>query len=364
MIKRIKTRTVNVGNLKIGGNNPILIQSMTNTKTHDIDSTVKQIQDLEKSGCEIVRIAIPDMKAAEAVGEIKKQINIPLVADIHFQYLFAIEAIKQGIDKIRINPGNIGGMEKIKAVVKAAQEKQIPIRIGINMGSLEKDLLAQYGKYGIPRVMLESATRNIEILEKLEFKNIVVSLKGSDVLTTIEAYELFSKHFDYPTHLGITESGTFWRGSVKSSVGLGILLNQGIGDTIRVSLSDSPVEEVKVAWEILKSLNIRQKGIKLVSCPTCGRTEIDLVSLANKVDKALSQIEAPITVAVMGCVVNGPGEAAIADIGITGGRGQAVIFKKNKVIKTIKESEAFPIFMQEIKNVLLEKGYKKDAKRI
>lgn len=364
MFKRKKTRQVKIGNLTIGGDNPVRIQSMTNTKTKDIEVTVRQIQELEKNGCEIIRVAIPDMQSAQVLSQIKAQITIPLVADIHFQYLFALEAIKQGADKIRINPGNIGGEEKIKAVVKACQEKNIPIRIGINMGSLEKDLYSEFGKFGVARVMVESAHRNINILEKLKFFNIVVSLKGSDVPTTIEAYQLFSKRFDYPIHLGITESGNLWRGTVKSSLGIGILLNQGLGDTIRVSLSAPPVEEVKVGWEILKSLNLRSHGIKLVSCPTCGRTEIDLFSLVEKVDKALSLIQAPLTVAVMGCIVNGPGEAKFADIGITGGNGMAVIFKKDKVIKTVRESEAFPVFMEEIKKILLEKGHNKDAKSI
>lgn len=361
---RHKTREIKIGNIKIGGNNPIAVQSMTNTKTIDVQTTVKQIQALEKAGCEIVRVTVPDFATAQIIGEIKKQINIPLVADIHFQYLLALECIKQGIDKIRINPGNIGGADKIKTVVDACKEKNIPIRIGINMGSLEKDLYEKYGQYGIARVMLESSTRNINILEGLQFHNIVVSLKGSDVPIALEAYRLFSKRYDYPVHLGITESGTLKTGSIKSSVGIGALLAEGIGDTIRVSLSSDPQEEVRVGWEILKSLNLRQKGVKLVSCPTCGRTEIDLFSLAEKVEKGLSVVEAPITVSVMGCAVNGPGEALYADIGITGGKGMAAIFKRGRVVKTVPEKDVFNIFIAEIKKLLLEKGHKKDAEKL
>lgn len=363
-MNRTKTREVKIGNLTIGGNNPIRVQSMTTTKTADIKATVAQIHELEKAGCEIIRVTVPDMQAAKSISLIKKQINLPLVVDIHFQYLLALECIKQGADKIRINPGNIGGTDKIKMVVKACQEKNIPIRIGINMGSLEKDLYEKYGQFGVPTVMLESATRNIRILEDLKFYNIVVSLKGSDVPVTLDAYRLFSKRYEYPVHLGITESGTLKTGPIKSAVGIGTLLAEGIGDTIRVSLSADPIEEVKVGWEILKSLNLRQKGVKLVSCPTCGRTEIDLFTLAEKVEKALSQVDAPITVSVMGCAVNGPGEASFADIGITGGRGMAAIFKKGKVIKTVPEKNAFMIFMQEIKKLLLEKGFHKDADRL
>lgn len=362
MITRRKTREVKIGNLVIGEENPIRVQSMTNTKTTDVLSTVKQILELEKAGCEIVRVTAPTLTAAKALGEIKNQINIPLVADIHFQYLFALEAIKQGVDKIRINPGNIGGKEKVKAVVLACKRKNIPIRIGINMGSLEKDLFEKFGSKGVSYVMVKSAERNIKILEDLDFFDIVVSLKGSNVTTTIEAYELFSKRFNYPLHVGITEAGTLESGSIKSAVGIGSILSKGIGDTIRVSLSADPIEEVKVGWGVLKSLGLRQRGINFVSCPTCGRTEIDLIGLANRVEKALSKVEAPITVAVMGCVVNGPGEASFADIGLCGGKKQAAIFRKNKLIATVKEQEAYKRFLIEVKKLLVEKGYFNDIK--
>lgn len=361
---RRKTREVKIGSLIIGGENPIRVQSMTTTKTEGIGATVRQILELEKAGCEIIRVTVPTMEAARAIGTIKKQIHIPLVCDIHFQYLFALEAIRQGVDKVRINPGNIGGKDKVKEVVLACRRKNIPIRIGINMGSLEKDLYEKYGNRGVSYVMLKSAERNIKILEDLNFFDIVVSLKGSDVSTTIEAYELFSKRFDYPAHVGITEAGTKEAGSIKSAVGIGSILSRGIGDTIRVSLSADPVEEVKAGWQILRSLGLRQKGVNFVACPTCGRTEIDLIGLANRVEKALEKIEAPITVAVMGCVVNGPGEASFADIGLCGGRGQAAIFRKNKLVATVKEEEAYGRFLEEVKKILIEKGYEKDALKI
>ena len=364
MITREKTRKVSIGNLVIGGGNPIRVQSMTQTKTKDIKSTVKQIHELEEAGCEIIRITVPDMESAKAIGEIKKQIKIPLVADIHFQYLLAIEAIKQGVDKIRINPGNIGDEEKVKAVVKACKEKNIPIRIGINMGSLERDLYAKYGRYGVPRVMIESATRHINILEKQKFYNTVVSLKCSDSLIAKDAYRLFANRFDYPLHVGITEAGPSVAGIVKSAIGIGLILSEGIGDTIRVSTTSDSKEQVKVGWEILKSLGLRQRGVNVIACPTCGRTEIDLISLAQKVEKMLERVDAPLNVAVMGCVVNGPGEASFADIGLCGGRQQAAIFKKGKLIKTVGEKEALPVFIEEIKKVLKEKGYEKEIKNI
>jgi (E)-4-hydroxy-3-methylbut-2-enyl-diphosphate synthase len=364
MITREKTRKVVIGNLVIGAGNPIRVQSMTQTKTKDIQSTVKQIHELEEAGCEIIRVTVPDLRSAKAIGEIKKQINIPLVADIHFQYLLAIEAIKQGVDKIRINPGNIGGPENVKAVVKACQEKNIPLRIGINMGSLEKDLFAKYGQYGVPRVMIESATRHIDILEKLNFRNIVVSLKCSDCVIAADAYRLFAGRFDYPLHVGITEAGPSIAGIVKSSVGIGSILSEGIGDTIRVSLSSDPKEQVKVGFEILKALGLRQKGVNIIACPTCGRTEIDLIGLAKKVEKMLERVNAPLNVAVMGCVVNGPGEASFADIGICGGKQQAAIIKKGKLIKVTNEKEALPVFIEEIKKLLKEKGFEKEIKNI
>lgn len=364
MITREKTRKVSVGNLVIGGGNPIRVQSMTQTKTKDVKSTVKQIYELEKAGCEIIRVTVPDMETAQTIGEIKKQITIPLVADIHFQYLLAIEAVNQGVDKVRINPGNIGCEDKVKSVVKACKKKNVPIRIGINMGSLERDLYEKYGRYGIPQVMLESATRQIGILEKQKFFNTIVSLKCSDCLIARDAYRLFAKRFDYPLHVGITEAGPSVAGIVKSSVGLGTILADGIGDTIRVSTSSIPKDQVKIGWEILKSLGLRQKGINIIACPTCGRTEIDLISLAQKVEKMLEFVDAPLNVAVMGCVVNGPGEASFADIGLCGGKQQAVIFKKGKLIKTVKENEAIPAFMDEIKKILKEKGYEKEIKNI
>ena len=364
MFTRDKTRVVRIGKLKIGGGNPIRVQSMTQTKTPDVAATVKQIHELEKAGCEIIRVTAPDMESAKALGEIKKQINIPLVVDIHFQYLYALEAIKQGVDKVRINPGNIGGPDKIKAVVNACKAKGIPIRIGVNMGSLEKDLYAQYGKFGVPRVILESARRQIKLLEKLKFYDTVVSLKASDVNMAIQAYELFAKEYDYPLHVGITEAGTEWAGSLKSAVGIGSILSRGLGDTIRVSIAADPVEQVKVGWEILKSLGLRQKGVTIIACPTCGRTEIDLKGLAKKVEAALKEIEAPIKVAVMGCVVNGPGEARFSDIGISGGRKKAAIHRGEKVIRIVEEQEALPIFIEEIKKVLVEKGYPEEAKKL
>jgi (E)-4-hydroxy-3-methylbut-2-enyl-diphosphate synthase len=364
MFTREKTRKVPIGNLVIGGGNPVRVQSMTQTKTKDIESTVKQIHELEEAGCEIIRVTVPDMESAKAVGEIKRQIKIPLVADIHFQHLLAIEAIRQGVDKVRINPGNIGGEDKVKAVVKACQEKNIPIRIGINMGSLEKDLYAEYGQFGIPRVMIESATRNIAILEKLKFNNIVVSLKCSDCVIARDAYRLFASRFDYPLHVGITEAGPSVAGIVKSSVGIGSILSEGIGDTIRVSLTSDPKEQIKVGWQILKALGLRQKGVNVISCPTCGRTEIDLIGLAQKVEKILERVDAPLNVAVMGCVVNGPGEASFADIGLCGGRQQAAIFRKGKLIKTVGEKEALLAFIEEFKKILTEKGYEKEIKNI
>jgi len=363
-ITRNKTRPVKVGKLTIGGGNPVWVQSMTQTRTKDIDATVKQIDELEKVGCEIIRVTAMDIESAKTLGEIKKQINIPLVVDIHFQYLIALEAIKQGVDKVRINPGNIGSKDKVQAVVKACKEKNIPIRIGINMGSLEKDLFFQYGKFGIARVMIESAIRHIKILEDLKFFDIVVSLKGSDTMITRETHLMFAKRYRYPLHVGITEAGPSLAGIVKSAVGIGSILAEGIGDTIRVSTTSDPLEQVKIAWEILKSLKLRQKGVEIISCPTCGRTEIDLIGLAKKVEKILANVDAPIKVAVMGCVVNGPGEASFADIGICGGKNQAVIFKKGKVVKVIQEKDALPIFIEEIRKVLIEKGYSDKIKNI
>jgi (E)-4-hydroxy-3-methylbut-2-enyl-diphosphate synthase len=344
-----QTRVVQIGNLKIGGGNPIRVQSMCNTDTRNASATTKQILELEKAGCEIIRVAVPDIIAAKAIKDIKKNIHIPLVADIHFDYKLALESIKNGVDKVRINPGNIGSSQNVKKVVNACKDKNIPIRIGINTGSLEKEAEKKYGRTA--KAMVESALSHIQILEKLNFHNIIISMKASDIQRTVEAYRLLSQKVDYPLHLGITEAGTINTGTVKSSVGLGIMLFKGIGDTIRVSLTSDPVEEVRVGWEILKSLKLRERGVNLISCPTCGRTEIDLIGLANKVEKALMGIDKPITVAVMGCVVNGPGEAKEADIGVAGGHHQGVIFKKGQIICTVPEEKILEVLLSEIQKL-------------
>ena len=350
MIKRKKTRKIKVGNVFIGGDAPVAIQSMCNTDTRDVEATVAQIKELIQSGCEIIRVAVPDMEAAKALGAIKKQINIPLVADIHFSAEYAMEAIRQGIDKLRINPGNIGSEEKVTMLVEACKEKNIPIRIGINGGSLEKDILAKYDNKVTPEGMVESAMRHIDILEKNNFYDIAISLKASDIERTVEAYRLLSKKVDYPLHIGVTEAGTAFRGTIVSSIGLGILLYDGIGDTLRISLTADPVEEIKVAWEILKSLGLRKRGIVIASCPTCGRTEIDLIKLAQEVEKSLEGIDKDIHVAVMGCVVNGPGEAREADLAIVGGRGVGLIVKKGEIIKKVDEKDLLKEFIKEVKN--------------
>ena len=337
-MNRKKTRRIYIGSVPIGDGAPIAVQSMTKTDTRDILKTVKQIKELEKAGCEIVRIAIPDNEAAKAIREIKKRIKIPLVADIHFNYKLALEAIKQGVDGLRINPGNIGDRLKVKEVVRAAKEKGIPIRIGVNAGSLPKDLIKKYG-HPTAEAMVESAERHIEILEELDFKDIKVSLKASDVLKTIEAYRLFSEKHEYPLHVGITETGCPPEGIVKSSIGIGILLMEGIGDTIRVSLTTSPVTEVEVAYEILRTLQLRQVGVEVISCPTCGRCEINLKKMVKEVKAAVKKIKKPIRVAVMGCSVNGPGEAQGADFGIAGGKGQGIVFVKGEILKIVKENE-------------------------
>lgn len=336
MYHRIETRPVQVGNLTIGGNNEVIVQSMCTTKTHDIDATVQEIKRLEEAGCQIVRVACPDMRAAEAIPEIKKRISIPLVADIHFDYRLALKAIEGGIDKIRINPGNIGRKEKVEAVVKAAKEKGIPIRIGVNAGSLEKKILEKYG-YPTADGMVESALHHIKILEDLDFHDIVVSLKASDVLLAVEAYEKAAAAFRYPIHLGITESGTLFSGTVKSAAGLGILLAKGIGSTLRISLSADPTEEIKVARELLKTFGLASNAATLISCPTCGRIEIDLISIANEVEAYIASIKAPIKVAVLGCAVNGPGEAREADIGIAGARGEGLLFRHGKIVRKVPE---------------------------
>ncbi|MDI6890005.1 MAG: flavodoxin-dependent (E)-4-hydroxy-3-methylbut-2-enyl-diphosphate synthase [Thermodesulfovibrionales bacterium] len=347
MEARKKTRTIYVGRVPVGGGNPIVVQSMTKTNTTDVTSTVRQIKSLEALGCEIIRLAVPDMKAAKALGAIKKSIDIPMIADIHFDRRLAIEAIEQGVDGLRINPGNIGARWKVKEVVTAAKVRGIPIRIGVNAGSLEKELLQKYG-HPVPEALVESAERHIQILEEIDFTNLKVSLKGSDVPTTVEAYRLFSERYDYPLHIGISETGPPSTGIIKSSVGLGILLSEGIGDTIRVSLTANSEEEVRVAYEILKSLNLRKKGAEIISCPTCGRCRIDLRGLATEVEYRLREIDKPIKIAVMGCVVNGPGEAKEADLGIAGGKGIGILFKKGRVIKKIKEKDLLDELMNEI----------------
>lgn len=344
---RTKTRKINVAGLQIGGQNKIVIQSMTNTKTKDVKSTVEQILKLEKAGCEMIRVACLDLEDAKAISEIKKGIHIPIVADIHFDYRIALEAINSGVDKIRINPGNIGDEEKVRKVVEACKEKHIPIRIGVNAGSLEKDLLDKEGK-PTAKAMVESARRHVEILEKLDFYDICISLKASDLDLCIAAYEEASKTFDYPLHLGITEAGTAFCGTIKSSIGLGCLIRQGIGDTLRVSLSDDPVEEIKVAKEILKDCNLYDGLPELISCPTCGRTQIDLIPIAKEMEEFLQTIKSNITVAVMGCAVNGPGEAKNADIGIAGGINSGILFKKGEVVRKVKQEEMVKVLKEEI----------------
>ena len=335
---REKTKEIQIGNVTIGGGNKVAIQSMTNTKTEDVEATVAQILALEKAGCEIIRCAVPTMEAAQALRSIKKQIHIPLVADIHFDYRLAIAAIENGADKIRINPGNIGSRERVQAVVDKAKEYEVPIRVGVNSGSLEKELVEKYGKV-TAEGLVESAMDKVHMIEEMGYDQLVVSIKSSDVLMCVKAHELIAKQCKYPLHVGITESGTVWAGNIKSSVGLGMILGQGIGDTIRVSLTGDPVEEIRTAKLVLKTLGLRTGGIEVVSCPTCGRTKIDLIGLANQVEKMVSDIPLDIKVAVMGCVVNGPGEAKEADIGIAGGIGEGLLIKKGEIVKKIKEDE-------------------------
>lgn len=346
-MERKKTREVKIGGLSIGGGNPICIQSMCNTDTRDIDATAAQILELEKAGCELVRVAVPDMAAAEAIGEIKKRIHIPLAADIHFDYRLALRVMELGADKVRINPGNIGDEERIRQVVAMAKAKQIPIRIGVNSGSLEKEFLEKYG--GVtPEALVESALKHVRILEKYAFYHIVVSIKASDVPFSIKAYRLLSEAIPYPIHVGITEAGTPYAGTIKSAVGIGAILAMGIGDTIRVSLTGDPVEEIRAAKEILKSLGLRKFGPEFISCPTCGRTQIDLITIANEVERRCREIPKDIKVAVMGCVVNGPGEARDADVGIAGGKGVGLLFRKGEIIRKVPEGELVDALMQEI----------------
>lgn len=349
MKERKITKKVRIGDRVIGGGSPILIQSMTNTKTEDVDATVRQILALERAGCELVRCTVPTLKAAEALKEIKKQIHIPLIADIHFDYRMAIAAMENGADKIRINPGNIGSNERVKAVIDCAKERNIPIRVGVNSGSLEKEYLEKYGRV-TAEGLVESALGKLALIEDLGYDNMVVSIKSSDVLMCAEAYRLFSEKSDYPLHVGITEAGTLLSGNIKSSIGLALILSQGIGDTIRVSLTGDPVEEIKSAKLILRTLGLRQGGIEIVSCPTCGRTQIDLINLANQVEALCQDIPLDLKVAVMGCVVNGPGEAKEADIGVAGGDGVGLIIKKGEIIKKVPEDELLEELKKELQN--------------
>lgn len=347
MMRRDETKQIRIGSVTIGGGSPVAIQSMTNTKTEDVQATVAQILALEKAGCEIIRCAVPTMEAAEALREIKKEIHIPLVADIHFDYRLAIAAIENGADKIRINPGNIGSRERIQAVVDKAKEYQVPIRVGVNSGSLEKELVEKYGKV-TAEGLVESALDKVHLIEEMGYDNLVVSIKSSDVLMCVKAHELIADVCPYPLHVGITESGTVTAGNIKSSIGLGLILHQGIGDTIRVSLTGDPVEEIRSAKLILKTLGLRKGGIEVVSCPTCGRTKIDLIGLANQVERMVEDIPLDIKVAVMGCVVNGPGEAREADIGIAGGIGEGLLIKKGEIVKKVKEEELLETLRQEL----------------
>lgn len=351
-IRRKKTRKIKLGTVTVGGGSPVAVQSMTKTDTHDAGATIRQIRALVREGCEIVRLAVPDMKAARALGKIRAAVDVPLVADIHFDWRLALEALAQGVDGLRINPGNIGAKWKIKQVVSALKERDVPLRVGVNAGSLEKDLLKKYG-HPTPEAMVQSALRHTKILEDLGFENMKVSLKASGVMPTVQAYRLFSRKRDYPLHIGISEAGPESTGTVKSAVGLGILLAEGIGDTVRVSLTASPLKEVRVAYSILQSLGIRQRGVDLISCPTCGRCGVDLQGLVRDVQRGLKGIEKPLTVAVMGCVVNGPGEAREADLGIAAGRGTGMVFRRGKVVARVREDRLLKKLMQLIEE---EKG--------
>ena len=347
-MSREQTKVIRIGDRVIGGGNPILIQSMCNTKTEDIEGTVAQILELEQTGCDIIRVAVPTMEAAEALTEIKRQIHIPLVADIHFDYRLALAAMEHGADKIRINPGNIGAVDRVRAVVEMAKEREIPIRVGVNSGSLEKPLLEKYG--GVTAEgLVESALQKVALIEQMGYENLVISIKSSDVMMCVKAHELIDRQTNYPLHVGITEAGTLTAGNIKSSIGLGIILNQGIGDTIRVSLTGAPVEEIKSAKLILKTLGLRKGGIEVVSCPTCGRTKIDLIGLANQVENMVTEFDhLNVQVAVMGCVVNGPGEAREADLGIAGGIGEGLLIRKGEVIRKVPEDQLLEALRQEL----------------
>ena len=358
MIIRRKTRQIKIGNVFIGGDAPISVQSMTNTDTRNTDATISQIKELEKAGCELIRVAVPDLESAEAIRLIRDGITIPLIADIHFDWRLAVASMEYGAQGIRINPGNLGGAEKLARVVDAAKVWKVPIRVGVNSGSIEKDLLKKYG-YPTPEnpsSLIESALRNVRLLEEQGFNDIKISIKSSDTLTTIAGYRLLSEQTDYPLHIGVTEAGGLIAGTVKSSVALGILLFDGIGDTFRISLTRDPVEEVRVGYELLRSLRIRERGPEMISCPTCGRTRIDLFPLAEAVEKYLQTMETRLKVAVMGCVVNGPGEAREADIGIAGGKGVGIIFKKGTIFKKVKEEELLQVFLEELKKMEKEAG--------
>jgi (E)-4-hydroxy-3-methylbut-2-enyl-diphosphate synthase len=352
---RRKTRQIKIGNVPVGGGAPISVQSMTKTDTRDKEATISQIRNLEAAGCELVRLAIPDLEAVEALQEIKKNVSIPLVADIHFDHRLALAVLEKGIDGLRINPGNIGSKEKVKQVVRAAKERNIPIRIGVNSGSLERDLLQKY-QGATPEAMMESALRHVRILEDLDFDLIKISLKASDVFRTVRAFELMAEAVDYPFHAGITEAGGFLSGTVKSSVGLGLLLNKGLADTIRVSLTAPPEEEVRVGYLILSSLGLRQRGIRFVSCPICGRCEVDFLNIVTEIERRLASIEDDIEVALMGCMVNGPGEAKEADIGLACGRRVGVVFKKGRLLRRLKEEEIVPEFVKEVQHFIKERN--------
>jgi len=357
LIKRKKTREIFVGSVKIGGTAPVTVQSMTNTSTDNVQATIAQIKRLEKAGCEIIRVAVPNMEAAKALAKIKKKISIPLIADIHFDYRLAVAAAKSGADSLRINPGNIGGREKVKAVTDAARDLNIPIRIGVNAGSLENDLLKKFGG-ATAEAMVASAIRHVDLLGSMDFHNLKLSIKASDIPRTLDAYRLLSSKTDIPLHLGVTEAGGLFSGIVKSSIGIGILLADGIGDTIRVSLTRDPVEEVRTAFEILKGLGIRRHGPEIISCPTCGRCQIDLFSIAEQVEQALLSSSLPLKIAIMGCMVNGPGEAKEADIGIAGGKGMGIPFKKGKVIKKIPQDKLANVLLKEVEKY--ENNYSED----
>ncbi|MBI5197314.1 MAG: flavodoxin-dependent (E)-4-hydroxy-3-methylbut-2-enyl-diphosphate synthase [Nitrospirae bacterium] len=347
MMTRRKTRQIRVGNVAIGGDAPVVVQSMTSTDTRDIAATVAQIERMEAMGCEIVRLAVPDREAAHALGKIKASVRVPLLADIHFDYTLALESIAAGVDAIRINPGNIGDRSRVEKVVRAAKDRKIPIRVGVNAGSLEKDLLEKYG-HPTPEAMVESALRHVRMLEEMDFHDIKISLKASNVPTTVAAYRLASRETDYPLHVGVSEAGTLFSGTIKSSVGLGILLSEGIGDTIRISLAADPVEEVRVAYEILKALNLRHRGVNVIACPTCGRVDIDVEKVALQVEQRLAHIKEPINISVLGCIVNGIGEGLEADVGIAGGKGAGLLFRHGQVVGKVKEEELVETLVREV----------------